>query len=236
VKLKQWSAGDACLCTPDTQDPASVGSGSSPAGSAASYARGGLGILTSSSKSVPGSLVPAHGLSAGVFTASSSGAWSVRSSFVGWGNGARFVSAYSASGGGGGSAALGGMWRLMGFGHRNRTASSSPTPKVSSNNRSSRGNGNGNGHGGGGGSTQPPAVGTIVPTPSPIGDLFGEQTRTIIELLCGVPPAPGLGNTGGPGHIGSGGSLAHTPEPASLLLLGTGALGLFGMLRRRQAQ
>jgi hypothetical protein len=86
---------------------------------------------------------------------------------------------------------------------------------------------------GGGSSASGPST-SLPPGISLVSDLFAEQTASIPDLLGGsnapVISTPG-GKTGGLG--GGSGSLAATPEPGPLFLLGAGLIAIAGLLRRR---
>jgi hypothetical protein len=53
------------------------------------------------------------------------------------------------------------------------------------------------------------------------------------DLAAGAVTDPGAMDLGGGGGLSGGDPMAPTPEPSSLLLIGTGILGAAGMLRKQ---
>jgi hypothetical protein len=65
----------------------------------------------------------------------------------------------------------------------------------------------------------------------------GENTTTVGDLATGTTAGTGTLDLGfGPGDPGAGGGsgMAATPEPASIMLIGSGALAVAGLFRRRR--
>ncbi|MGH9144374.1 MAG: PEP-CTERM sorting domain-containing protein [Vicinamibacterales bacterium] len=65
-------------------------------------------------------------------------------------------------------------------------------------------------------------------------DPFHEHENAPPDPLNG-PGGFNPGTPGGKGAIGGTLKVAATPEPGSILLIGTGLLGVLGVLRKRQA-
>jgi hypothetical protein len=227
TKLKRPSAGDACLCTPDAQAPTDLSAALESAPGTASYsARAGV-ATPPGSNSVAGALVgaplgtnPAYAGAGGASTAVSMGV-------AGWSAGGRAKGAYSASSAPGHSAALGGLWRLMSLSRKAPAAAAHAAVIRTASTKQPRTAKAPKPRGSGGG------TGASAVAATPAAELFAEQTTTIPDLLngTGTVTTPG-GRLGKPKDSGA---LAATPEPGSLFLLGTGLVGIAGLLRKRLA-
>jgi hypothetical protein len=140
-----------------------------------------------------------------------------------WADTSTRMTATSGRSGNGGSVSLPGSGYSVSGGARGNGGRSAQAPRGPGN---SRGNGNGGGRGSGGG-----GGGSSAAPPEP--PVFGEHTPTVGELVGGGPVTldPVSGNPGGGLDPGD---LAHSPEPASLLLMATGAAGVLAAARRRR--
>jgi hypothetical protein len=254
IPWQTWKPTAACLlCEAPAPDRAPAASAEAAKGSG-----GGLGAYARSSASTftPGPLAPASSTG----DASNSGSFASRSGsaprgWQPWGNGSSGLR--NASGASSGtSIALGGMWRLMSMSRPAtpgsdvaavanhvaaaarpaRQAKPAPTPVARKPAPPS---------------TSPAPAAATVPTtviastdPAPaIGfapptDSFHEHQSPAPNPFGGAPGGSGGFDPGTPGGGGPGGgvgSVSATPEPASFLLLGTGFLGILGVLRKRRA-
>jgi hypothetical protein len=225
-------------------------------GGIGSYARNSAGTY------VPGPLMPDMGSNKSGGASSPSRAGSAPKGWQPWGSGSNSLRG-SSSGSSGPSASLGGMWRLMSLsrpGHQNGVASVATPAAAASRVKppaASRpvkapapakpGSGSGSASAPATGSTStdaglPAASGSDLPPGgsafsggAPSTDPFHEHQAPPPDPFRGPggfnPGAPGAG--GAPGGVA--GNVSATPEPGSILLIGTGLLSVLGVLRKRRA-
>jgi hypothetical protein len=185
------------------------------------------------------STIPPPGFGASDPRASSSQRGDARRSWTPWGIGTG-AHGYGSSDTSGPSVGLGGLWRLNTLGHRPAEPAAASAPRATrvAQTAASRP------------APKPPRTGAPGPRPAPAPPIVAPvatvitPTNPFTGFAAGPsdpfqppPPAGSLdpGGPGGPGGVGtSGGGTSATPEPASLLLIGTGLLVLAGELRRRR--
>jgi hypothetical protein len=254
IRWQTWTSGTACLLC-GARDPGNgaVTLGGSDRLNGAGGA-GGSYALSSAETFTPGPLkAPSIDPDAAGSRSPASRHDATAKGWQPWGNGSG-TRRVSATGSSTPSTSLGGLWRLMSLSRPGHVAGESivhtapihtPTPAVSRpakptptpthhsaphapGSGAGAPNANGGSSSSSGDASSTPSTGSSAST-----DPFHEHEN---------PPDPfhgpggfNPGTPGGKGTIGGSGPVSPTPEPGSILLIGTGLLGILGVFRKRQA-
>jgi hypothetical protein len=250
IRWQTWTPTTACLLCGAPQSTAAAGtSGSGDAlfgagGGAPSFARNSAGAFT------PGPLAAAELSNANAAHSSSSSSTAALRGWQPWGNSSG-SNRFASSGASGASAPLGGLWRLMSLNRPAPHESAAAAPRtIVARVKQPRPSRPGKNPAPGTHSGSPASGSTAGPTTTsdtpplvsvggaPATDPFHEHEAPPPDPFRGPggfdPGAPG-GNrpvTGGGG--GGGGKVSAAPEPGSILLFGTGLLGILGVMRQRR--
>jgi len=236
-KLNRWTPIDACLCpTSQHADATQTATATDVPSAKPDWVRA---QNDHSSSAIDGQALASVPLGRTESSAIGKTNTSGRSQFAPWGN-AKGLSRMTSGSGSAPSVSMGGLWRLMALNSRRHETSattavvhtekparqpSSPRPAAPPRAPSRPGRP--------GAPPAPSLPPTTAATPLPTSGF--NDFNLPVGVLAGAPdPTSGTLGPGGGVIPSVGGGLATTPEPGTFALLGTGLLGIAGVLRRRR--